>query len=184
MFNVRRRILSPTKAPVARYGRGVPARILLVLTVTVAVLVSAAPAQAAKDKNWATVNICDTAKAPDFIGLRGAMPGLAHRSSVMYMRFRVQYRTSAKAWKVVPNIDTHFLRIGTGRSGRAAGHSFKIGTTKGAKYTLRGLVNFQWRATKGGKLLKATGRVTTAGHRGTVGADPKGFSAATCVIKG
>jgi hypothetical protein len=47
-------------------------------------------------------------------------------------------------------------------------------------FTLRGLVEFQWR--RGRAVLQSTRRPTTAGHVSLAGADPRGFSAATCQI--
>jgi hypothetical protein len=47
-------------------------------------------------------------------------------------------------------------------------------------FTLRGLVEFQWR--RGKKVLMSANRATTAGHASLAGADPTGFSAATCQI--
>src|SRR5689334_5834249 len=40
---------------------------------------------------WATINICDTAKHPDTIGIRASMPGSGKAKERMYMRFQVQY---------------------------------------------------------------------------------------------
>ena len=40
---------------------------------------------------WATVNVCDTAKQPDAIGIRASMPGTP-KGARLSMRFRVQYR--------------------------------------------------------------------------------------------
>ena len=40
---------------------------------------------------WATINVCDTAKHPDTIGIRASMPGSGTKGERMYMRFQVQY---------------------------------------------------------------------------------------------
>jgi hypothetical protein len=46
--------------------------------------------------------------------------------------------------------------------------------------TLRGVVTFQWR--RHGRVLYSTYRVTTADHISAAGADPSGYSAATCAM--
>ena len=58
----------------------------------------AAIARAERSRDlWATVNICDTAKHPDAIGIRASMPGTPKHARLA-MRFRVQYRTDSGAW--------------------------------------------------------------------------------------
>src|SRR5436190_17983632 len=44
---------------------------------------------------WATVNVCDTLRHPDVIGIRGSMPGVDNHRETMWMRFRVQYYDAA-----------------------------------------------------------------------------------------
>ena len=46
--------------------------------------------------------------------------------------------------------------------------------------TLRGVVSFQWR--HGTSVEYTVSRPTTAGHVSLAGADPKGFSAAECLL--
>ena len=60
---------------------------------SLALAARAAPAAAARrtPSPWATVNVCDTAKHPDAIGIRASMPGTP-RGARLTMRFRVQYR--------------------------------------------------------------------------------------------
>ena len=41
-------------------------------------------------------------------------------------------------------------------------------------------MTFEWR--RGTKVLRHVQAVTTGGHRGVSGADPAGYSAATCAI--
>ena len=133
---------------------------------------------------WATVNICDTSAHPNEMGVRGSMPGLSRRTS-MYMRFRVQFRRSNGRWKLLksgPYTDSGWIRVGAGRkSDHDAGFSFSFRPpTTGGAHVLRGRVQFQWR--RGAKVVESARAVTAAGHPGTVGADPAGFSAATCEI--
>jgi hypothetical protein len=46
--------------------------------------------------------------------------------------------------------------------------------------TLRGVVRFRWR--RGDQLPRQAELPTEAGHRSSAGADPAGYSAATCAL--
>jgi hypothetical protein len=155
----------------------------IALLATCAFVVPSA-ASAAAPTIWATVNVCDTANAPNTLGLRGSMPGSSRKGATMWMRFTGQYRSSRKTWKSVAALDTGYLRIGSAKVGsRQAGHSFRVkAPAKGNSFLLRGLLSFQWR-TKKGKAFKTVRRYTTAGHQSSAGADPPGYSAATCRIR-
>lgn len=163
-------------------------RLLCVLASAAVLLALPAGAGAAKPKGsgvlWATVNVCDTASAPNTIGIRGSMPGSGKRATRMFMRFQVQYRNAKGAWKPATSLDTGFLPLGTGKGvgARESGHSFTIRpSSSGAaseRYILRGLVTFQWRGA-GGQVIRTSRRLTTAGHRSKV-ADPPRYSAAVC----
>jgi hypothetical protein len=131
---------------------------------------------------WATVNVCDTQKSPDQMGVRARMPGDGTRRR-MFMRFTAQYRSGSK-WKPV---------AGRGRSGwllagsalfrnQELGYTFSFDAPKaGTSYLMRGLVQFEWRAKKSGAVVRRTHRYTTKGHP-TAPAEPKGYSRATCRI--
>src|SRR4051794_20802784 len=62
---------------------------------------AAAPARTADQRAlWATVNVCDTLRYPNQIGIRGSMPGADNPKLWMYMRFRVQfYDASKQKWR-------------------------------------------------------------------------------------
>jgi hypothetical protein len=132
---------------------------------------------------WATVNICDTAKHPDRIGIRGSMPGLGRRTATLLMRFRVQYldRTDGKWHTVSEGADSGFVRVGrTKRRVLEGGHTFRFLPPKdGGAHTLRGKVTFRWKAK--GRVLKTVREITEGGHRSKT-ADPPGYSAAICRI--
>jgi hypothetical protein len=156
-----------------------------------AALAGATPAGAADtptvDKSpllWATVNICDTAKHPDTIGIRASMPGSGRRGERMYMRFQVQYfRTSTQTWAPTDaTVDSGFQLVGAAKyRRRESGWNFSITPPPaGQTYRLRGVVTFEWRKKK--TVVRRAQKRTRAGHKGTFGADPKGFSAAECVI--
>jgi hypothetical protein len=152
------------------------------LAALVCALALAAPASAARSHNlWATVNVCDTKRSPDDMGVRARMPGDGRRH-VMYMRFSAQFQ-SGKTWKPVSGKGrSKWLYAGSSLfRTQELGYTFSFDTPKaGSGYTMRGLVQFQWRA-KSGRVLRRTHLYTEAGHP-TKGADPKSFSAAQCKI--
>jgi hypothetical protein len=161
---------------------------LAVLVLAVAPVVSAArPATASAGiaRAWATVNVCDTDERPDTIGIRGWMPGL-RRKSTMLMRFRVQYRDRMGRWRTMrgARADSGWVRLGSKAGGEMdAGWSFRIEPpSRGASFELRGKVIFWWR--RGGETLRRRRAITEAGHAGTQGSDPPGYSAASCTIRG
>lgn len=133
---------------------------------------------------WATVNICDTARHPNTIGVRGSMPGLGNRRSRMAMRFRVQYksRTDGK-WKDTggKTSDSGWIRVGsTIRLVSSYGRDFTFKPpTDGGSHLLRGVVSFRWK--RQGRVVARARRVTRRGHRTGVG-DPKDYTAAQCEI--
>jgi hypothetical protein len=133
---------------------------------------------------WSTVNICDTAKHPDVIGIRASMPGSGKATEKMYMRFQVQYfRASTQTWTPADaTVDSGFQAVGAAKyRRRESGWSFSISPPPaGQTYRLRGIVSFEWRVGK--KVVRSAKKRTRAGHAGTYGADPKGASAAECVI--
>lgn len=141
----------------------------------------AAPA-AEKRAPWATVNVCDTSRSPDTIGIRASMPGSRGRREERYMRFIVQYfsRDDRRWHKVAAGGDSGYLSIGPGRRARQFGRSFRIEPPAGQSVLLRGRVLFQWRV-KGDVVRRATA-LTRKGHRSNTGDDPDGYSASTCTI--
>ncbi len=132
---------------------------------------------------WATVNVCDTKAHPDTIGIRGSMPGNGVRSQQMYMRFQLQYfATEDKAWhNIGPAGDSGFINVGSAKYRRRQyGRNFTVQPPATGAFRLRGAVSFEWR--KGTDVVRRARMRTTAGHGNTAGADPRGFSAATCSI--
>jgi hypothetical protein len=151
---------------------------LLVALLFVAVVPATA---AAKDTSpWATVNVCDTAKEPDSVGIRASMPGTPRGARLM-MRFRVQYRDGRGEWVDVKNADSGWRRVGYGRgSAVESGWSFTFARPD-KTIILRGVVKFRWR--RGNTLPRTTEVATEAGHRSSAGADPPNYSAATCALE-
>lgn len=130
---------------------------------------------------WATVDLCNTKQHPDTIGVRGSMPTDGHAQDTMYMRFRIEaLDASTHEWvEIGKRADSGFVQIGSAASTRQAGRSFEF-QPGGTTYTLRGLVEFQWR--RHGKTVHTATRTTTSGHTSLAGAEPKGFSTATCSL--
>ena len=160
----------------------VRARVLAAVTLPVLVALPA-PAVAGPPRLWATVNICDTQRHPDTIGIRASMPGTGRRRQRMFMRFRVQFfQPSSGRWRTIRRGgDSGWVAVGSARfAARQAGRSFEL-TPRGPSVRLRGLVLFQWRDR--GRVVRRARRLTTRGHRSSSGADPPGYSAADCVIR-
>lgn len=135
---------------------------------------------------WATVNICDSAKSPDTIGVRASMPGTGRAKERMFMRFRVQFKREADGtWEDFDDdAGTVSDWVSVGRAtfrARQSGWSFPFELDPGQRYELRAVASFEWR--RGEKVVRKLAKRTTKGHR-TALAEPKGYSAATCVIKG
>ena len=130
---------------------------------------------------WATIDVCSPHNQPHTVGVRGSMPGNGVAHDKMFMSFRLQYMdTTNKRWvDLVSGATPSFVPVGGGGAARQDGQSFQLVPGK-APATLRGVVDFQWR--RGGTVLASAARPTTAGRKSLAGADPKGFSAATCVI--
>jgi hypothetical protein len=146
-------------------------------------LTACSSAQARAEKNlWATVNVCDTEKSPDQMGVRARMPGDGtHRR--MYMRFSAQFQ-AGKKWKPVSGRGrSKWLYAGSALfRTQELGYTFSFDAPKaGSSYVMRGLVQFEWRAKGSGKVVRRTHRFTAKGHP-TKPAEPKGYSKATCRI--
>ena len=132
---------------------------------------------------WATVNVCDTPSFPNTIGIRASMPAYRSPQEERYMRFVVQYfsREDDRWYRVAAGGDSGYLYVGRGRGTRQFGRSFRIEPEAGEPVLLRGRVLFQWR--RGGDVVRSTSARTRKGHRSSAGADPPGYTAATCTIR-
>ncbi len=136
---------------------------------------------------WSTVNICDTKRHPDAIGIRASMPGTGSRRQSMWMRFQVQYRRASDGrWRFLSNDggDSGFVRIGRHADfkAREAGYIFRFKPRAGQRYVMRGLVTFQWRRRATNRVVRKEKELTSPGHNVDI-ADPKDFSRRQCVIE-
>jgi len=132
---------------------------------------------------WATIDVCNAPNQPDTVGIRGSMPGDGQAHDTMYMRFRLQYMDPAtKLWSDLSgDVAANFVAVGSAKSVRQAGTSFELKPVPGKpEFTLRGVVTFEWR--QGTTVVASASRATSAGRVSLAGADPAGFSAATCLI--
>ena len=146
----------------------------------------------AADLLWATVNICDTPRSPDAMGLRASIPGNGHAQR-MYVRFSAQWYSGLRqAWIDVPRGRSPWVYAGSARYvARQVGWTFDFVTPAyGKAYVLRGSVEYQWRALKKAKgarrstwaVAKSREQFTRTGVKGVDGGEPKGTSKAMCAI--
>jgi hypothetical protein len=132
---------------------------------------------------WATIDVCSPSDQPNYVGVRGSMPGDRHPHDAMYMSFRLQYMEAAsRRWVDLASAKPPaFVFVGPAGSVRQGGRSFKLVPAAGKPAsTLRGVVEYQWR--RGRTVLQSGTRPTTAGRTSLAGADPPGFSAESCLI--
>ena len=89
---------------------------------------------------WATVNVCDSAKQPDSIGIRASMPG-APKGVRLSMRFKVQYRDADRdIWIDVEDADSGWRVLGIAKGTPVeSGWSFNFAHPKDP-VQLRGVV--------------------------------------------
>jgi hypothetical protein len=132
---------------------------------------------------WATIDVCNTPKQANTVGIRGSMPGDGKAHDKLYMSFRLQYlNASTNTWiDLASGATPAFVPVGAGATARQDGTSFQLVPVAGKPaVTLRGVVDFQWR--RGKKILLTAARPTTAGRKSLAGAEPAGYSAASCVV--
>lgn len=160
--------------------------------VALGLLAAASPAAARPNPGlWATVNRCDTASAPNSMGVRAAMPGDGSRDH-MYVRFRAQfYSHERERWRSVPGDSlSPWLPVGIARyRSQQAGWTFPFGQPPpGTVFRVRAVAYYEWRARRGrGKrrhwvVTMRRRHVTKSGVRGADGGDPAGTSRASCDI--
>ncbi len=124
---------------------------------------------------WATLNICNTRRHRNTVGIRAQMPALSFPATLQ-MQFSLDYYSprSSPDFQPLPGTRTR-VRIGTVAGGfHQEGMTFVVRPPA----ILQGSVEFTWRS--GGRVLGRIVRATTTGHRGAQQGDPKGYSAATC----
>jgi hypothetical protein len=128
---------------------------------------------------WATVNICDTKRYPNTIGVRGQMPSLGFPA---WLSMNVQlyyFSPTEKRFLAVPKGGTKTVRLGRSSSGlEQDGATFAFAPPVGP---LDATIQFVWQ--RAGKLLGETTLHTTAGHRDADFGSPAHYSAKQCRIR-
>ena len=160
---------------------------------------ASAVSMASAARLWATVNVCDTAEQPNALGIRASMPGNGLRER-MYMRFRAEYYDGASnEWAPANNAVSPWVYVGSARYRyRQGGWTFTFAQpATGQNYTMRGMVDFQWRARKRRRhrrylrqrshrarwvIARRRTKQTRSGVQAVTGADPAGISKALCLI--
>jgi hypothetical protein len=164
---------------------------------------------------WATVNVCDTAASPDSMGVRAGMPGNASGQR-MFMRFRAEYWSSSRQdWAAVAGVGVSpWVYVGPARyERRQAGWTFEFSPPPaGVTFTMRAIVEFQWRKagepvardagakrtptaqpklvqrrsphhrSSDSRVVRTVTRATETGIPGVDGGEPVGTSKAMCLI--
>jgi hypothetical protein len=129
---------------------------------------------------WATVNICDSRKYRNDLGVRGQMPALGF-SSTLYMVVQVNYwsQTQQRFLPIQSNLATTRLSLGSSANGlQQDGAVFPFSAHTGL---LDATFTFIW--SRGGKVIGQTVRRTTAGHNDADHGSPPHYSAARCRIR-
>ena len=89
------------------------------------------------------MNACDSAKFPDRVGVRAAMPGDG-TGKRMYVRFRLQYHR--EGWQPVAGGRSPKLYLGSARRDRQGGWTFRVNPPKsGGSFLLRGVADMEWK---------------------------------------
>lgn len=159
----------------------------ILVTVPLALALLPVMPVAAAPRLWATVNACDTAAQPDTLGIRASMPGNGTRQRLL-MRFQAQFYDKDTGLYENSGAPTRWIDVGDARFRTTqAGYSFEFDPPPaGTEFTFRGLVSFEYRARRKGRLVvvKRARRITESGLRRVERGDPRGTSEAVCVIKG
>ncbi len=125
---------------------------------------------------WATVNICDTARHPNMIGIRGQMPSLGFAAR-LGMQVTLSYWSSRDGrFEPVPGVSRH-VDLGPASTGSRQGGVILQFTPPAV---LIGAIRFDW--TRSGRVIGQATRVTAAGYKHVDEADPPGYSTAICRI--
>ena len=160
---------------------------------------------------WATVNICDTQKSPNALGVRTSVPGNGSNQRI-YARYTAQWWSgAAQEWKTVGGSGvTDWVYMGDAdMTSRQAGWTFRfMQPAEGTTYVMRGVVELQWRdlmqtARKSRKarrsrrgapnhrkarraqrvaVVRERTLLTKTGVKGVQGGEPAGLSKAMCLI--
>ena len=120
---------------------------------------------------WATVNLCDTEKSPNALGVRTSVPGNGSKERI-FARYTAQWWSGAEQkWLTVAGsgVTDWVLLGGADMTSRQAGWTFSfVQPPAGTTYVMRGIVELQWR-----DRAAAARRLRTARRPGTLRRSPK-----------
>ena len=154
----------------------------LVPFLLLALLIPAPAAASHHGRLWATVNICDTERNPNVLGIRASMPG-SGTSQTMWMRFRASYfDRGTEQWRDVEGGRSPWVNVGDARfRSRQAGRKFTIDPpVPTTSHVVRGLVEFEWRRKR--RVVRRRKQKTLSGHPTGRYGDPRGYSAGVCEL--
>jgi hypothetical protein len=129
---------------------------------------------------WATINICNSRRYRDTLGVRGQMPTLGFSASLSMLIGVDYYSTTSKHF--VPIQSATAMRkvpLGNAASGLQQGGAV-FGPFAAHTGLLDATITFTWK--RAGKVLAQIERRTTAGHKDADFGSPPRFSAAQCRI--
>jgi hypothetical protein len=139
--------------------------------------VRAALSRAARSTGlWATINICNTRKHPDTIGIRAQMPALGFVTTMQMVVTLGYYTTATDSFKPLSSSSTT-LSLGEARGGY---HQDGVTFTVKPPAKLDATVKFVW--SSGSTVLGTITRTTVKGRTGVQQGDPPGYSANICAI--
>ena len=159
-----------------------PRLVLALLAVLLAVPGTADAATGKKRGLWATVNVCDSPRSPNAMGVRANMPGNGTRQR-MYMRFSAQwYSKSRDRWLAVEGARSPWVLAGSAiYRYRQGGWTFRF---PNAGFLVRGVVRYEWRKRRkkgrGFRVVRRAKRVTRSDPG--VADRGEGIARATCYI--
>jgi len=127
---------------------------------------------------WATINICDTRRHPNTIGIRGQVPALGFQASISIAITVEFFNPDTKRFAPAPGAKKSISINNVSQGIQQGGVTFQFPIHSGL---LRGSAIFSWK--RAGRVIGHTDRPTTGGHRDADFSDPRGYSAPTCTIK-
>jgi hypothetical protein len=127
---------------------------------------------------WATVNICDTKRFQNTLGVRGQMPALGFSASLSIVIQVNFFNRAKKRFEPIPKASMK-IPLGTVATGlQQGGATF---TFKPRTGLLNARIEFVW--TRGGKVIGSTSSRTTGGHKTADFGNPAHFTAPQCQIR-
>jgi hypothetical protein len=126
---------------------------------------------------WATVNICNSRRQRNTIGIRGQMPTLGF-PAWLSMRIELGFYNKTKKRFDPVSSTVKLIRLGRSSTGLVQDGTTFMFTPHTGLFNAN--VQFIWR--RSGKLLGQTRRRTTAGHHDADFGSPPHFSAKQCRI--